>query len=486
MEVLRSIFENLNDGILNAALQMAGGNVEVAIEYLVNPEILLTLQEALNIQENESDNEIDNQSDNEDHNQNPNQIDIDVNQIQQANPINLDINHQQNPNDGDINQQQNIGVNHQQNPNDGDIDHQEIQEHIHNEIHEDQNNGQINNIQEPAMEVENQNINADLDGNEDQNEDENLNRNLNERQRFIGFFENLIRGLQQDQQQAQIQINRNEHQHQHQHQHPKDTLTQTTPTEGEKAFMSKFDEEIFRKTALQLVNISPSKLRYTSIAIYQNINDPVLANILENNPQSGYWICFFSFTEIDYIWKTIVNSQLASKAFGQIIQFQIEKKSRSLTARQKRKFSVKVFVSDSLNIPEIVRVGTLFYSKLSISKPIYFVPNSSSKKEKTDKEISIPNPQNMVSKTVNMNGLNYVYLVREENEEVHKKTQNNHNKSFKSKIEIIENSQYKLIKKENKKEKKTKNSSITDEFQLLYRDPNSNSKSWLVVQNSFI
>ena len=81
----------------------------------------------------------------------------------------------------------------------------------------------------------------------------------------------------------------------------------------------KFDDRVFWKTYLELLNLGLSKLNHSSVTLWSaDVPDERAALAMLESP-GGYWVHHFPVSEIDYVWRLVVNSHLQSKAFGGVV-----------------------------------------------------------------------------------------------------------------------------------------------------------------------
>ena len=61
----------------------------------------------------------------------------------------------------------------------------------------------------------------------------------------------------------------------------------------------------------------PSKLRHTSITMWaEDVTEEQAALAMLKCEASGWWILHFPVSEIDHVWRVLVNAHVSSKAFG--------------------------------------------------------------------------------------------------------------------------------------------------------------------------
>lgn len=116
----------------------------------------------------------------------------------------------------------------------------------------------------------------------------------------------------------------------------------------------KFDDRAFWKTYLELLNLGLSKLNHSSVTLWSaDVPDERAALAMLESP-GGYWVHYFPVSEIDYVWRLVVNSHLQSKAFGGVVSL----KAHSFESQSGGEVEIRALVRDPRELVELKRVGT--------------------------------------------------------------------------------------------------------------------------------
>jgi hypothetical protein len=116
----------------------------------------------------------------------------------------------------------------------------------------------------------------------------------------------------------------------------------------------KFDDRVFWKTYLELLNLGLSKLNHSSVTLWSaDVPDERAALAMLESP-GGYWVHHFPVSEIDYVWRLVVNSHLQSKAFGGVVNL----KAHSFESQSGGEVEIRALVRDPRELVELKRVGT--------------------------------------------------------------------------------------------------------------------------------
>jgi len=130
-----------------------------------------------------------------------------------------------------------------------------------------------------------------------------------------------------------------------------------TPDEslaGKRANYVRFDDRMLRKTYLELLNLTLSKLVHTSVTMWSgDIKEQAAAlNMLEGG-KAGWWVQHFPTTEIDHVWRLLVSAHLTSKVFGTVVHVS----GQSFSTQAGGDFEVRLLVRDLDEVGELKRIG---------------------------------------------------------------------------------------------------------------------------------
>ena len=89
---------------------------------------------------------------------------------------------------------------------------------------------------------------------------------------------------------------------------------------GKKANFVQFDQRMLRKTYLELLNLTLSKLVHTSVTMWSDdIQEQKAALAMLEGSKAGWWVQHFPTAEIDHVWRLLVSAHLTSKSFGSVV-----------------------------------------------------------------------------------------------------------------------------------------------------------------------
>jgi len=127
---------------------------------------------------------------------------------------------------------------------------------------------------------------------------------------------------------------------------------------GQTAFLSQFDGKVLlRKTYLELLNLMPSKLSHTSITIWTSeVAEQSTALSMLSAERGGWWVCHFPTSEVDHVWRVVVNAHLKSKAFGAVIH--LTGQSFRADSHGGGEVEMRVHVREADDVTELKRVGS--------------------------------------------------------------------------------------------------------------------------------
>ena len=129
---------------------------------------------------------------------------------------------------------------------------------------------------------------------------------------------------------------------------------------GEKTHFARFDGTILKKTYIELLNLMPSKLSHSSITIWAQdvLNEAAGKALLEAKASSGWWVSHFPVSEVDHVWRVLVNAHLKSKAFGPVVHVV----SQSFSPTSHGDLLVCALVPDLEAMSELRRIGVSLLS----------------------------------------------------------------------------------------------------------------------------
>uniref|UniRef100_A0A7S0PYP5 CUE domain-containing protein n=1 Tax=Coccolithus braarudii TaxID=221442 RepID=A0A7S0PYP5_9EUKA len=129
-----------------------------------------------------------------------------------------------------------------------------------------------------------------------------------------------------------------------------------TPAEelaNRKTRLVQFDDKLLRKTDLELLNLSPSRLVHTSVLLWSDeVADQSSAKATLEGPHIGWWIQHYPVSEVDHVWRVLVNSH-ASNAMGCALHLS----APSFCVDAGGEVEVRVLVKDVRELLELKRVG---------------------------------------------------------------------------------------------------------------------------------
>lgn len=139
--------------------------------------------------------------------------------------------------------------------------------------------------------------------------------------------------------------------------------------------LCQFDEQYVRKTALELINLTPSAYCHHTITVWR---DPLLSAASLNASDdlgngAGYWAYFFAPADVDHIWRVSLDSLLWKRSLGDLI--------RIVTRAQpsgKASGVVMAHVRDDTNLFELHRIGRAFLTAFGQTE-LYFSSASKSR-----------------------------------------------------------------------------------------------------------
>lgn len=141
------------------------------------------------------------------------------------------------------------------------------------------------------------------------------------------------------------------------HQSKRLRTVEATPAEelaGRKSNLVQFDQAVLRKTYMQLLNLTLSKLSHTSVTIWSDdVADQKAAQAMVEGDKGGWWIQHFPVSEVDHVWRLLVSAHLTSKSLGSVVH--VTGSSFRLDAGGD--FEVRLLVRDMDEVSELKRIG---------------------------------------------------------------------------------------------------------------------------------
>jgi len=129
---------------------------------------------------------------------------------------------------------------------------------------------------------------------------------------------------------------------------------------GSKVSIARFDGQLLTKTHLELLNLMPSKLSHTTITLWsEDIKSQPAALAQLASESGGWWVCHFPTSEVDHVWRLLLNSHLKSKAFGPVVHLS---SSSFAPAGNSGEFEVRALVRDADDVHDLKRIGASLLS----------------------------------------------------------------------------------------------------------------------------
>lgn len=124
--------------------------------------------------------------------------------------------------------------------------------------------------------------------------------------------------------------------------------------------LAQFDGQLLTKTHLELLNLMPSKLSHTTITLWsEDIKSQPAALAQLASESGGWWVCHFPTSEVDHVWRLLLNSHLKSKAFGPVVHLS---SSSFAPAGNSGEFEVRALVRDADDVHDLKRIGASLLS----------------------------------------------------------------------------------------------------------------------------
>ena len=145
-----------------------------------------------------------------------------------------------------------------------------------------------------------------------------------------------------------------------------------TPSEklaGQASHFVKFDGMVLRKTYLELLNLSLSRLAHTSVTLWsEDQKDQRAATAMLEGDAIGWWVQHYPVAEVDHVWRVIVNSH-HSKAFASVVNVS----ASSFAINSGAELEVRVLVRDAGELTELKRAGAGLLSVAPSSRAAEYV-----------------------------------------------------------------------------------------------------------------